>query len=63
MSTMSKEMRPTLPHMLREDFFRIINAIVAGVTRFQVGDRIIYDLKSSCLSVVFCVRALFKIRC
>jgi NADPH:quinone reductase-like Zn-dependent oxidoreductase len=39
--TMPKEMRPTLPHMLGEDFSGIITAIGEGVTRFQVGDHVI----------------------
>lgn len=39
--TMPKEMRPTLPHMLGEDFSGIITAIGDGVTRFQVGDHVI----------------------
>ena len=39
--TMPKELRPTLPHMLGEDFSGIIVAVGDGVTKFKVGDHVI----------------------
>jgi len=39
--TMPKEMRPTLPHMLGNDFSGVITQIGSAVTKFQVGDHVV----------------------
>lgn len=38
--TMPVELRPTLPHMLGEDFSGIIERVGSAVTKFQVGDHV-----------------------
>ncbi|MQS75132.1 NADP-dependent oxidoreductase [Companilactobacillus halodurans] len=39
--TMPKEMRPTLPHMLGQDFSGVVSEVGASVTKFKVGDHVI----------------------
>ncbi|HCD08665.1 MAG TPA: oxidoreductase [Lactobacillus sp.] len=39
--TMPKEMRPTLPHMLGQDFSGVIVKVGDGVTKFHEGDHVI----------------------
>jgi len=39
--TMPKEMRPTLPHMLGNDFSGIITQVGSAVTKFKVGEHVV----------------------
>ncbi|KRO00707.1 NADP-dependent oxidoreductase [Companilactobacillus kimchiensis] len=39
--TMPKEMRPTLPHMLGNDFSGIVSQVGSNVIKFKVGDHVV----------------------
>jgi len=39
--TMPKEFRPTLPHMLGQDFSGVVTQIGSAVTNFKVGDHVV----------------------